>query len=283
MKKVLLILLFAISFQISKSQSLSRERVAKIKSATVRITIEGTNSVGSGFFINNQGLVATCFHVIKPAIQANGRFNKIFVELNTGEIIEYGIITRIATDTNWAKNAISFDYCLLAPVKPSGFRTFPFLKLGNFDDANEGDEIYTCGYPIGIKQQFLTEGIISTKYIEDSNRVYFNNRTFFAPRDQALLDITLNRGNSGGAIIKIGTTINDDEVIGIADFIITPAGSQSEQMIDLLLSASGNIRLSGVDPNYVFAQIFSIISSLSIGVSGCISINHLVSWLAHNN
>lgn len=279
--KILILFLFILSSQISKSQSLTSERVAKIKAATVRITIDSTSSVGSGFFIDNHGMVATCFHVINPAFKANGGLNKIFVELNSGEIIEYGILKGIATDSNWAKDAISFDYCLLAPVKRLS-RTFPFLKLGNFADANEGDEIYTCGYPIGIKQQFLTTGIISTKYVEDSNKVYFVNRTFFAPRDQALLDITLNRGNSGGAIIKTGATINDDEVIGMADFIITPAGSQSEQMIDLLLSASGGVRVSGVDPNYVFAQIFSIISNLSIGVSGCISINHLVSWLARN-
>lgn len=281
--KLFILALFISSFQISKSQSLSPERVAKIKAATVRITIDSINSVGSGFFINNHGLVVTCFHVIQPSLQIGGRIRKIFVELNTGEIIEYGIIQKIVMDTNWTKNALSFDYCLLAPVHPQTSRIFPFLKIGNFDKAIEGEEIYTCGYPIGIKQQFLTEGIISTKYIEDSNKVYYANRTFFAPRDQALLDITLNRGNSGGAIIKIGDTINDDEVIGIADFIITPAGSQSEQMINLLLSASGGVKISGVDPNYVFAQIFSIISNLSIGVSGCISINHLVSWLAHNN
>ena len=28
------------------------------------------------------------------------------------------------------------------------------------------------------------------------------------------MDIILNRGNSGGAIVKIGKTVNDDEVIG---------------------------------------------------------------------
>lgn len=282
MKRFIACVILFISFNIVNSQSLSPERVNKIKAATVRITIDGSNSVGSGFFVNNQGLVVTCFHVIEPALHSDGRLSKIFVELNTGEIIEYGLIKKIAMDTNWQKNAISFDYCLLAPLN-SSLRIFPFLKIGNFDDANEGDEIYTCGYPIGIKQQFLSMGIISTKYTEDSNKVIYNNQIIITPRNQALLDITLNRGNSGGAIVKIGNTINDDEVIGIADFIITPAGSQSEQMINLLLSASGAVKISGVDPNYVFAQIFSIISNLSIGVSGCISINHLASWLAHNN
>jgi serine protease Do len=281
MKIIIFIFLFITSFQTSKSQSLSPDRVNKIKTATVRITIDSSMAIGTGFFINNGGLVATCFHVIQPSIQPDGRLRKIFVELNTGEIIEYGIISKIVT--NWFKNALSFDYCLIAPVNPKSSRVFSFLKIGNFDSAKEGEEIYTCGYPIGIKQQFLTKGIISTKYVEDSNKVYYMNRAFFAPRNQALLDMTLNRGNSGGAIIKIGATINEDEVIGIADFIITPVGSQSEQIIDLLLKASGGVTLSGIDPNFVFAQIFSIVSSLSIGVSGCVSINHLTSWLAKSN
>ncbi|MGN6248896.1 MAG: S1 family peptidase [Ginsengibacter sp.] len=279
--KLICIAFFALIFQISYSQSLSPERVAKIKEATVRVTIG--NSIGTGFFINSTGTVVTCFHVIQPGIHNNGTLDNIFIELNTGEIIQYGIMDKIALDSNWTKNAISFDYCILVPIHPNRLRTFPFLKLGNFDDIHEGDEVYTCGYPIGIKQQFISKGIVSTKYTEDSNKVSYNNNIFTVSRTQALLDITLNRGNSGGPIIKIGDSPNDDEVIGIADFIITPAGSQSEEMINLLLRASGGVKISGVDPNYVFAQVFSIISSLSIGVSGCISINHLVSWLVHNN
>lgn len=279
--KLICIALFTLIFQISHSQSLTPERVAKIKEATVRISIG--NSIGTGFFINGEGAVVTCFHVIKPGIHNDGTLDKILVELNTGELIEYGIFNKILLDTNWTKNALSFDYCILVPIHPNRLRTFPFLKLGNFDDVAEGDEVYTCGYPIGIKQQFVSTGIVSTKYTEDSNKVSFNNNVFTVPRTQALLDITLNKGNSGGPIMKIGNTPDNDEVIGIADFIITPAGSQSEQMVNLLLAASGGVKISGVDPNYVFAQVFSIISSLSVGVSGCISINHLVSWLVHNN
>ena len=279
--KLICIALFTLTLQLTYSQSLTQERVIKIKEATIRITTGP--SIGTGFFINKEGIVVTCFHVIKPAIHGDGSLDKIFVELNTGEIIEYGIIDKILLDSNWAKNAISFDYCLLAPIHPNRLRIFSYLKIGNFDNINEGDQVYTCGYPIGIKQQFISKGIISTKYIEDSNKLSYNNKISIVPRTQALLDITLNRGNSGGPILKIGDTPDNDEVIGIADFIVTPAGSQSEEMINLLLRASGAVKISGVDPNYVFSQIFSIMTNLSIGVSGCISINHLVSWLAHNN
>ena len=279
--RLICIVFFALIFKTSHSQSLSPERVSKIKEATVRVMIG--KSIGTGFFINSSGTVVTCFHVIQPGVHNDGTLDNIFVQLNTGEVIQYGVIDKILLDSNWTKNAISFDYCILAPIHPNRLRTFPFLKLGNFDDINEGDEVYTCGYPIGIKQQFISKGIVSTKYTEDSNKVSYNNNIFTFSREQALLDITLNRGNSGGPIMKIGDSPNDDEVIGIADFIITPAGSQSEEIISLLLKASGRVQISGVDPNYVFAQVFSIISSLSIGVSGCISINHLVSWLAHNN
>ena len=279
MKKLTNIIILFLLCNSLYSQSLSPERVEKIKSATVRIIID--KPMGTGFFISDNGLLVTCHHVISPVIQSNGTLKRIFIELNTGEKIEYGIDEKFLTDSNWYRSALSYDFILLKPVKFNLKKKYAFLNLGNFDEAKEGDEIYTCGYPIGIKQQFLTKGIVSTKYTEYSNKVTYNNRAFFSPRSQALLDITLNRGNSGGAIIKVGKTIDKDEVIGIADFIITPVGSQSEEIIQNLISASGAVTISGVDTNLVFAKLFDIISSLSIGVSGCVSINYLTSLLVN--
>ena len=200
--------------------------------------------------------------------------------MSNGEIIEVGVLNLFEQD-QFAKKAVAFDYCILGPIAHLK-SIVSFLKIGNFDSVREGDEIYTCGYPIGIKQQFVTRGIVSTKYVEDSNRSIFKGDTSLIPRAQALLDVTLNRGNSGGAIVKVGNSFDEDEVVGIADFIITPIGSQSEQIIELLKKSSGQLKIGGVDPNAAFASVFEIISSLSIGVSGCISINYLASLLVNN-
>lgn len=88
-----LFLLFALcAFIISESQSLSSERISKIKSATARITIDSSNSVGTGFFVNQKGGLLTCWHVIRAAFLKNP-FKKIFVQLNTGENLSMEFLT----------------------------------------------------------------------------------------------------------------------------------------------------------------------------------------------
>ena len=52
--KILTFAFCLISISIN-AQSLSPERVAKIKAITVRITIDSSSSTGTGFFINSDG------------------------------------------------------------------------------------------------------------------------------------------------------------------------------------------------------------------------------------
>lgn len=278
MVRLIIFLLLLFVFQpLIKAQSLSPERIAKIKSSTVKVTIPNLNSSGTGFFFNKEGYIITCWHVIEPAvivdsILKNRRNKNIYVELNSGEKIEYTIAAYFLQAGY--QNAVAYDYCILVPLK-SQKRIFPFLKLGNFNLTSEGQEIYTCGYPLGIPQQFVSKGIISTKYIDSSNIIIKDYKTkILMPREQALLDLTLNRGNSGGAIVKLGETFNDDEVIGIADFIINPMGSEADQLIKKFDQSYG-ISLQGVDPNFVFSKFTKILSSMSIGVSGCVSIKYV--------
>lgn len=279
----ILLLILALPF-ITNAQSLSPERVKMIKEATVRITIEGSNKMGTGFFFNNQGHIATCWHVIEPHFIYNNQNRiiggkKIFVEISTGEIIEYGVPLYFLNDSNANKAAVNYDYCVLIPLNKKNNKSDYYLKLGDFNNLNEGDEVYTCGYPIGIDKKFISKGIVSTKY-ESQRAINRNGIIIPTSRDEALLDMTLNRGNSGGAIIKIGKTIEDDEVVGIADFIITPFGGSSENLIQLLDSRKGGMTLGGVDPFETLALFGNVLASLSIGVGGLVSINHFWTSLA---
>ena len=261
------------------AQSLSPERVAKIKSATVRITIENSASMGTGFLVSNDGTLITCWHVIEPSLSRDSLLRiisgkKIFGEFNSGEKLEFKILLYFIQAGN--KDAVAYDYCILSPVTQQK-RIFPFLKVGNFDKTDEGQEIYTCGYPLGYPQQFISKGIISTKYIDNSNVINIGNQNkIVMPRSQALLDLTMNRGNSGGAIIKLGETVNDDEVIGIADFIINPIGGIADQLIKSFDQSSGGVLISGVDPNATFSLFAKLLTQTSIGVGGCISVNYVL-------
>lgn len=281
------ILIFTVLFTlITHGQSLSPERVSKIKLSTVRVIVEGSISVGTGFFINNEGLLLTCWHVILPAFQNR---KTTYIEFNNGDTIEVGIPTILNNDTSFGRKSVGYDFCILTPLRPIKTK-FTFLKLGDFDATREGDEIYTCGYPLGFSQQFISKGIISTKYTNYNNGVTQFGKFYSLPRSEALLDITLNKGNSGGAIIKIGKTIEEDEVVGIADFIINPLGNKADSIIKALdpKTTKGYVTFNTFDssgiistqnPNEIATIFAKALSSTSIGVSGCVAVNHVYDFL----
>lgn len=275
----LLFLLIVVGLPFSLfSQSLSPERVAKIKSCTVKIVLDN-QVIGTGFFIDNRGTLLTCWHVIKSSIirMADKTILKpSFIEYSNGKrdsVAIPPIMEKISAD------AVSFDFCVLIPKKQlSQTSQTPFLKLGSFANIQEGEEVYTCGYPLGMQQQFISKGIVSTKYLENDNfLIDVNGKTTTIPRNQALLDMTLNKGNSGGAIVKIGKTIDEDEVIGIADFIINPIGNKGDDLIKHLNANAGAIKIQGVDPNAMFSLLATFINSSSNGISGCVAIDHFLS------
>lgn len=275
----LLLVIVLLSPMVLFSQTLGFERIKKIKECTVRIEVDSTGIMGTGFFINDIGCLLTCWHVIESAIKLDsvGKIKwiqKIYITLNSGERREVGIPIEYVGIGN--PSAVGYDYCHLLPLDK--FKT-PFLKIGDFNKVQEGDEIYTCGFPIAIKQPFVTKGIISTVYTDSLNSIIkAGGEKVFMPKSVALLDITLNSGNSGGAIVKIGKTIDEDEVIGLADFMINPI---SKDYIELkkAFTTQPNYTSSGINQNAVFSYFTDILSKMSMGVSGCVSINHFLTSL----
>jgi len=280
-KPVYLLLLLFIPI-LSIGQSLSPERVAKIKECTVKIIIEGGNSIGTGFITGENGSLVSCWHVIEPAIIRDpithniSGFKKIFIQRNTGEIEQVGIPVDLINKDY--RNALAYDYVLLGLVNKR-LLPYKYLKLGDYTKVKEGQEVYTCGYPLGIDQQFISKGIISTKYLDTTIAINEGGNLIKMPRSQMLVDFTLNKGNSGGAVIKIGNTIEEDEVIGIADFIINPIGGKADYLIDNLQKATGALKLQGIDPNEMFLGIIQVLNSSSVGISGAVSINHFLDGL----
>lgn len=290
MKYILILFLSTIYLNIF-SQSLTKEKVAKIKNATVRVIVDGNISVGTGFFIDSKGTIATCWHVVYPAIKENKR---AFIQYSSGELSEIILDPRYSSDTLLVKHSISFDFCIAKLKNPPKTPT-TFLKLSNFENIEEGDEIYTCGYPLGQERQFITKGIISTKYKNMDNYYLTKNvRPEQMPRHEALMDITQNRGNSGGAIVKLGIGNNEDLVIGMANFGITPIGNTADSIVNYLKKGQGKGGISmgvtdekgnfiGSDPNEMAIIFASALGKVSIGVSGAVSINYLRAFLKEYN
>ena len=263
------------------SQSLSPERVAKIKSCTVKVL--AGEKMGTGFYVDNKGTVATCWHVVFESLKAN---TPIYTLTTGGKELLMSVPENLILESLYL-NAVSYDYFVLTPAKPLTQPT-PFLKLGNYAALNEGQEVYTCGYPLNSEFQFVSKGIVSTKYLQKKNYLQVGMVKTIKPRKESILDLTLNQGNSGGAIIKIGKTINDDEVVGIADFVINPLGNTADSMINSAKMSQGAIsmgtiddtgKMFGVDPSATVVIFGQAIKAMSIGISGCISVEYLLEGL----
>lgn len=283
MKKLLFFPLLFIVL-ISQGQPLTASRAKHLKECTVRITVPGTSSIGSGFVIDSNGIVITCFHVIVPAFkrnERNGNFDigDIQVEFQNGIKKTYGIPVVLAQSID---SLSIYDICALVP-KTVLTSPIPFLKIGNFNNVSDGDEIVTCGYPFGMPRSFISRGMVGSKLVDTVFRpisLGVNSKTL---RREALLDITMNKGNSGGAIYKIGDNENQDEVIGVADFIVTPVGKDIVDLNDSLRVANNGgayMEIAGINPNKSLGMIITTLSNSSDGISGCISIEYFQNLVA---
>lgn len=277
--KRFIITLFIIFPIISNAQSLGIERVKKLKKSVVRVFIKNQSS-GTAFFINSDGLLISCWHVIDSAIKVDTithtrvQSKQIIIELSDGTQYTVHVPSKFLQQNYFYAKV--YDYVILKPdIKPKS--KFSFLNLGNFKDINEGDVIFTDGYPLGIKQNFISEGLLSTKWTQHKKSIS-NHENLNIPRDVAWLDLTMNKGNSGGPIIKLGQNSEQDKVIGIADFILNPFAREASKIVKRSAKIEKHgpiVSKQGISLGRSVEFISNAIINNSIGVSGCISIDYV--------
>jgi len=140
-----------------------RQRLIQIKKATVRILINGQVS-GTGFVVSEDGLVATCFHVVQHLQESpNGKTQISYassIEVEFDDKKKLPAIVHKSCQNQGFLEALSKDYCILE-VKAKNLVP---LSLGIFADAYEGADIYLCGFPLGINQAVVSVGMLSTKW-----------------------------------------------------------------------------------------------------------------------
>lgn len=245
------------------------QRIMRVKEATVQILIDDIPS-GTGFFIDVKGLIASNMHVIEAenlrVDSTSGKvLSKIEIRLNNGSKREVNIPEFFMRGDGY-KIGKFYDFICLEQ-KDRDFAT-PFLKLGDYSNLMEGDNIYTCGYPFGIKQPVFTTGIVSTKF-----KQYSIDSTNY--RNAAWLDLSMNSGNSGGAVILMKNNPEDDEVVGIASFNLNVLSEYAAQLKSIARNRKANAIFGGLDIKG-FAELTAVsIEANSYGIGGLISIEHL--------
>ena len=155
-----------------------------------------TQTLGSGFFISEDGYLVTNYHVIRGA-------SDIVVKLTNKQEFTGDEIKIVGTDPRT-------DVALL---KIENGDKLPYLTLGNSDDVKVGDWAIAFGNPFHLEGT-VTVGVISAK--GRAGIVLPEGPDF-----QSFLqtDAAINPGNSGGPLVNI-----HGEVIGINTAITSPSG-----------------------------------------------------------
>jgi len=147
------------------------------------------SSLGSGFVIDQSGIVITNNHVIGDA-------NDVVVIFTDGRKLKATIIGKDP----------KVDVAVLKVESDKPLKT---VKFGDSDKMRVGDGVMAVGNPFGLGET-VTAGIISAR----------NRNIDSGPYDDFLqTDASINKGNSGGPLFNLA-----GEVIGINTAILSPSG-----------------------------------------------------------
>jgi len=149
-----------------------------------------TSALGSGFIIDEKGIVVTNNHVIQGA-------EDIFI--------------RVDGDKDFKAKVIGADSGMdLAVLQIETDEKFKPVKFGNSNNSRIGDWVIAIGNPFGLGGT-VTAGIISAR-----------NRSIGLSRYEDFIqtDASINQGNSGGPLFNM-----DGEVVGINTAILGQSGS----------------------------------------------------------
>ena len=132
-----------------------------------------TSALGSGFIIDEEGIVITNNHVIQGA-------SDIFVRVNG--------------DEDYKAEVLGADAGMdIAVLKIKSDEKFKPVKFGNSDKSRIGDWVIAIGNPFGLGGT-VTAGIISAR-----------NRSIGLSRYEDFIqtDASINQGNSGGPLFNM--------------------------------------------------------------------------------
>jgi serine protease Do len=148
-----------------------------------------TQSLGSGFIIDKEGIIITNNHVIQSA-------EGIFVKLTNGKEYEAKVLGADPTSD-------------IAVIKINTKDNLKAVTFADSDKARVGDWVVAIGNPFGLGGT-VTAGIISARNRDISLGKY---------DDFIQTDASINQGNSGGPLFNI-----KGEVVGINSAILSNSG-----------------------------------------------------------
>ena len=157
--------------------------------------------IGSGVIVSPQGHVVTNAHVI--------------TDPRTGELMEE-VIVQMGEQKEYPADIIGFDHTTdIAVLKIESEEVLPFATLGDSDILQVGDIVFAVGNPLGIGMT-VTMGIVSATRKSELGIL----REEGAYENFIQTDASINRGNSGGALLDA-----KGRLMGINTAIISQTGA----------------------------------------------------------
>jgi S1-C subfamily serine protease len=145
---------------------------------------------GSGFVVSEDGLVLTCNHVVSDPEA------------------DYTVI--VSPKEKYPAKIITRDPLVdIAVLKIETQKKLPYLRLGDSNKIELGEQVLAIGNPLGEFEDTLSAGIISglSRKIKAYGRIPFKATTL---RGLIQTDAAINPGNSGGPLVNM-----EGEAIGI--------------------------------------------------------------------
>lgn len=205
-----------------KEDTMNLVQVAKeVRGEIVQIVVplqNGSNSVGSGFWVDQRGYVATCWHVVRDNPTATltvqsaveplfdlEKNNMVFSNWEAfsakvvakDEINDLALLKIAGNPFIRPKSAVLVkigDKALTAQYKQSTLKT---------ELPEPGQKILLAGYPLGRPYLVVQEGSVAS---------VAHSLPEFGPTLKILISTVANPGNSGGPVLD-----SDSKVIGILE------------------------------------------------------------------
>ena len=180
------------------------ERVNKVV-VNIRSMSDSGENLGSGFIIDQKGLIVTNFHLISASEQT--RRGSAPKEANPSSKLVERVSVTLHDGRQFPASIKGYDEATdiaLLQIIPSG-SPLPVADLGDSDALRVGEWVIAIGNPLGLDHT-VTLGIVSAK-----------GRSEFGGQfdDYLQTDAAINPGNSGGPLVNA-----QGKIIGINTLVL---------------------------------------------------------------
>jgi serine protease Do len=172
----------------------------------IRSVSENGESVGSGFIVDQKGLIATNFHLVSSSEPRRSIFQR-GAESSAQTKLVNSVTVTLHDGRQLPASIKGYDEATdiaLLEVKPTG-APLPVAEIGDSDSLRVGEWVIAIGNPLGLDHT-VTLGIVSAK-----------GRTGFGGQFDDFLqtDAAINPGNSGGPLVNA-----QGKIVGINTLVL---------------------------------------------------------------